>query len=64
MKEFFARSDRYSASIEVTLTAIDDQGKQQEKLVTLLPLPHPSPLNQKYYAQFPSLLQQRLGSRE
>jgi len=28
--------------------------------VTLLPLPHPSPLNQRYYALFPDLLQKRL----
>lgn len=61
-KKFFERDDRYTASLQVTLSANDDQGNRQERSVTLLPLPHPSPLNQKYYAQFPQLLQQRLES--
>ncbi len=60
--QFFAGSDRYSSSLPITLTAQDDQGKRHERPVTLLPLPHPSPLNQQYYAQFPQLLQQRLTS--
>ncbi len=60
LKEFFQRSDRYTASLELTLTATDPQGIIQPKLVTLMPLPHPSPLNQKYYAQFPLLLAARL----
>src|SRR3569832_356746 len=67
LTKFFEQSDaqgassasRYSASTQITLTAQDDQGKQHERSVTLLPLPHPSPLNQQYYAQFPQLLQQR-----
>jgi uracil-DNA glycosylase len=60
LPEFFARSDRYSASIELTLVAQNEAGNQEKKLVTLMPLPHPSPLNQKYYSQFPHLLQERL----
>ena len=60
LTEFFKRGDRYSASIQVTLEATDEQGKIHQKVVTLLPLPHPSPLNQKYYAQFPQLLAERL----
>lgn len=60
LKAFFERSDRYSASIEVTLQATDAEGNSSQRDVTLLPLPHPSPLNQKYYAAFPQLLQQRL----
>lgn len=60
LKEFFQRSDRYTASLELTLTATDNQGIIQPKIVTLMPLPHPSPLNQKYYAQFPLLLAARL----
>jgi uracil-DNA glycosylase len=60
--QFFAGSDRYTASFPITLTAQDEQGKRHERLVKILPLPHPSPLNQKYYAQFPQLLQQRLTS--
>ncbi len=60
LKEFFQRSDRYTASLELTLTATDTQGIIQPKIVTVMPLPHPSPLNQKYYAQFPLLLAARL----
>lgn len=60
LKEFFQRSDRYTASLELTLTATDSQGVIQRKIVTVMPLPHPSPLNQKYYAQFPLLLAARL----
>ncbi len=60
LKEFFQRSDRYTASLELTLPATDTQGIIQPKIVTVMPLPHPSPLNQKYYAQFPLLLAARL----
>jgi len=60
LKEFFERGDRYSASIEVTLVAKDGEGNLQKKVIKLMPLPHPSPLNQKYYAQFPQLLKERL----
>jgi uracil-DNA glycosylase len=61
MEIFWRRGDRYSAKIEVNLTAMDDNGQQQEKLVTLLPLPHPSPLNVRYYSKFPPMLQQRIN---
>jgi uracil-DNA glycosylase len=56
LKDFFAQGDRYSLSISVTLTAQDLTGKVHEKSVKIMPLPHPSPLNQKYYALFPQLL--------
>lgn len=61
LKEFFEQSDRYTKSIQVTLGAKDEEGNLHQRLVTLMPLPHPSPLNQLYYAQFPQLLQQRLA---
>ena len=61
LTEFFKQGDRYSLSLDVTLEATDDQGMIHQKVVTLLPLPHPSPLNQKYYAQFPQMLAERLG---
>ena len=51
LKEFFTQSDRYEQSISITL---------KSKQIKLMPLPHPSPLNQQYYAQFPTLLNQRL----
>jgi uracil-DNA glycosylase len=61
LKEFFQRGDRYSSSQPITLCATDSQGNLHQRPITLLPLPHPSPLNQRYYAQFPQLLQQRLS---
>lgn len=57
---FWKRGDRYEAKIEINLTAIDENGEKHEKLITLLPLPHPSPLNIKYYSKFPQMLQQRI----
>ncbi len=62
LAQFFERSDRYTASLQITLHAQDEEGQRYERAVTLFPLPHPSPLNQKYYAQFPQMLQERLSS--
>jgi len=64
VNKFFIGGDRFSASLKVTLRATDDQGINHEKEVSLMPLPHPSPLNQKYYSQFPQMLQQRLDEVE
>ncbi len=64
INQFFQEEERYSASLPVTLTATDEQGLQHQRKVILLPLPHPSPLNQKYYHQFPNMLQQRLNQFE
>ena len=66
LNEFYSQpdSDRYKQTISVNLTAIDDAGMTHTKAITLLPLPHPSPLNQKYYAAFPEMLQQRLAQVE
>lgn len=58
--EFFARNDRFSNKLQVTLEAEDDLGSKHQKQISLLPLPHPSPLNKQYYALFPQMLQQRL----
>lgn len=58
--KFWQQSDRYETKLVVNLTATDDLGMEHQKPVTLLPLPHPSPLNQTYYAKFPQMLQQRL----
>ena len=55
--EFFRREDRYAAELEITIAP---KGSDKQKKVVLAPLPHPSPLNQKYYHIFPDLLQQRL----
>ena len=54
--------DRFGKQLAITLHATDLVGKQEKRAVTLLPLPHPSPLNQKYYALFPQMLQERLAT--
>ncbi|NCS07036.1 MAG: uracil-DNA glycosylase [Microcystis aeruginosa G13-07] len=58
--KFYLDKERFTKKLLVTLTANDEDGLKQQKKVTLLPLPHPSPLNQRYYALFPDLLQKRL----
>ncbi len=64
VNRFFLNEDRFSARLPVILTATTPQGFLQQRSVTLLPLPHPSPLNQKYYAKFPEMLQERLNEFE
>ena len=59
---FFRQANRFETSLQVTLRATDDQGLEHQKIVYLSPLPHPSPLNQRYYAKFPQMLQTRLGA--
>lgn len=61
---FYRSSDRFSAQLTVNLSATDDLGVTHNKTITLLPLPHPSPLNQKYYRAFPGMLQKRLAQVE
>lgn len=58
---FWQRDDRYAAELSCTLAAQTPGGAVQ-KTITLLPLPHPSPLNQRWYKQFPDLLARRLAS--
>jgi uracil-DNA glycosylase len=62
--KFFTRSDRFEAILPLTLTATDSEGITHQKPISLLPLPHPSPLNKQYYAAFPRMLQHRLGQVE
>lgn len=64
LTKFFQQSDRYSSKVQVILRAKDEQGMEYQKEALLLPLPHPSPLNQQYYAKFPQMLQQRLNDFE
>lgn len=56
---FWSRGDRYEAAFPCVLTASVD-GRAIHKSLILLPLPHPSPLNQRWYKQFPELLARRL----
>lgn len=54
---FWKREDRYEAEIPCILTA----GKAR-KSIRVAPLPHPSPLNQRWYSRFPDLLAERLAT--
>jgi uracil-DNA glycosylase len=53
LRSFWAREDRYEASLEIRLGG---------KVMCLHPLPHPSPLNARWYPLFPALLDARLAS--
>lgn len=64
INQFFQRGDRFSANLPIVLRALDDNGMEHQRKVILSPLPHPSPLNQQYYAKFPQMLQERLNSFE
>ncbi|ACB50777.1 putative Uracil-DNA glycosylase superfamily protein [Crocosphaera subtropica ATCC 51142] len=64
IEAFWKRSDRYEKQFAVTLEAVDFQGTKYQHPVSLLPLPHPSPLNKRYYAKFPQMLQHRLNELE
>jgi uracil-DNA glycosylase len=57
---FWERPDRYDAEVECTLTA-SVAGKTVRKTLVLMPLPHPSPLNARWYGKFPGLLDRRLA---
>lgn len=52
LKAHWAREDRYEADLE-----IEFRGRR----LVLHPLPHPSPLNARWYPRFPDLLDQRLA---
>lgn len=57
---FWKRDDRYESETVCRIVATVDGG-EVGKDVTVQPLPHPSPLNQRWYKQFPSLLDRRLA---
>jgi uracil-DNA glycosylase len=61
-RAFWARADRYEAVLPCVLTAAAPPGEHSalHKSLTIMPLPHPSPLNQRWYKQFPGLLARRL----
>ena len=59
---FWSQGDaRYERSLNVKLTTNHKYGNKGEKQVTLYPLPHPSPLNQRYYYKFPGMLQSTIS---
>lgn len=58
----WARDDRYeTAELACELTA-EVGGKARKKAIRLSPLPHPSPLNQRWYSRFPELISRRLAA--
>jgi uracil-DNA glycosylase len=54
-ERFWKREDRYEADWTCHLT-----DGSTVKTLTIAPLPHPSPLNARWYKQFPALLDARL----
>ncbi len=58
---FWKREDRYEADWTCTLRADAPDGPLERK-ITVCPLPHPSPLNQRWVALFPDLLTKRLAA--
>ncbi len=58
-EEFWRREDRYEANLSVVLAAEWD-GEPRQRVVTVAPLPHPSPLNARWVGLFPGLLRARL----
>lgn len=60
LETFWARDDRFEMTHATELTLSDGTRKR----FVLAPLPHPSPLNQRWFKQFPALLAQRLAQLE
>lgn len=58
---FWNRADRYEAEVECTVTDPVARPATRKTLV-LMPLPHPSPLNARWYRKFPGLLERRLAA--
>ena len=56
LEAFWKRENRYESALPCTIAA-----GSMCRDVTLLPLPHPSPLNARWYKKFPDLLALRLG---
>jgi uracil-DNA glycosylase len=60
LAEFWNNEEqRYTESIECEITT-QINGQFKYKTLTVSPLPHPSPLNAKWYKRFPNLLKNRV----
>lgn len=57
--EFWKREDRYEAELPCVLTGFR-HGASISRELLVCPLPHPSPLNQRWLPLFPELLSNRL----
>ncbi len=62
-EEFWSQETRYEQEFVCDLTTTSD-GKIIHKRLVLMPLPHPSPLNRRWYARFPELLEKRLTTAQ
>ena len=60
---FWGREDRYEAELTCELVVDTPEGEAR-KPVVVCPLPHPSPLNRRWYPSFPGLLRARLDALE
>lgn len=58
---YWEREDRYEGDLPCVL-AFDGNDQSIRKRVTICPLPHPSPLNARWYSKFPNLLAKRLDA--
>jgi uracil-DNA glycosylase len=62
---FWSGADRYEATLRCVLTAtvsVPGARSTLHKSLAIMPLPHPSPLNRRWYKQFPELLARRLAA--
>ncbi|QDV33330.1 uracil-DNA glycosylase family protein [Tautonia plasticadhaerens] len=59
--DFWNREDRYEAELPCELVAGTPGGEIRKALI-VCPLPHPSPLNRRWYPLFPGLLRARLDA--
>jgi uracil-DNA glycosylase len=57
---FWKREDHYEREFAVEVPS-DGPAGPETKTLTLAPLPHPSPLNQRFYHRFPAMLDARLA---
>ncbi len=60
VKNFAKDKDRFTKELNINLE-VEIENIIKTKEITLLPLPHPSPLNRKYYSLFPDMLANRLA---
>ena len=58
----WAGDDRYEKAELACELTVEVGGKPRKKAIRLAPLPHPSPLNQRWYGRFPELISRRLAA--
>lgn len=60
VESLWGSEDRYESELSCVLTATRGSSRVTKEL-TICPLPHPSPLNARWYKRFPELLAKRLA---